>query len=202
MDRSPPVLMAKLTFRNTDQAGTVINLKEGVTRVGRNPANEIIINDASVSSFHCELSAAEIGVGVKDLGSTNGTFVNLKPVAKAMLQNGDVLTLGSVDFSVELPQVNVAIPEISKPEALGAAFLEDGTPGCFVHRTSEATQQCTKCENWYCDACVRVLKKVSGQALSFCPECSAPCMALPRQAATAKKGFLSRLQETLLLKRK
>ena len=194
--------MAKLTFKTTDQAGTVINLKNGITRVGRNAANEIIIDDASVSSFHCELSAAEIGIGIKDLGSTNGTFVNLKQVTKAMLQNGDILTLGSVDFLVELPEVTVAIPDIPKNESLGAAFLEDGSPGCFVHRSNSATQQCTKCENWFCDACVRVLKKLNGEALCFCPECSAPCNPLPRASATVKKGFFTRLQETLLLKRK
>jgi hypothetical protein len=196
--------MPKLIVKSGSQAGRQIELPPGAHRVGRNPDNSIHIPEPSISSFHCEIHAAAIATSVHDLGSTNGTFINRKPVIKGMLQNGDTLTLGDIDFTVELQEVNVALPEMRFEEALGAAFLEDGTPACFTHREVPATFTCTKCETWWCNDCVRLLKRITGDTLKFCPECDAPCAELPREdgAARRRKTFLSRLGDTLRLARK
>ena len=73
---------------------------------------------------------ADIGVSVHDLDSTNGTFINRQRAGKGMLHNGDVLTLGDIDFNIEVPEVQIALPEMHMAEAPGAAFLGDGTPAC------------------------------------------------------------------------
>src|ERR1051325_11022569 len=104
--------MPKLTIKSGSQAGAEIELNPGTNRVGRNPENDISIPEPSISSFHCELNVAEIGISVRDLCSTNGTFINRKQVTRGMLQAGDTLTLGAVDISVEMAEINIALPAI------------------------------------------------------------------------------------------
>jgi hypothetical protein len=194
--------MAKLTIKTGCQAGREIELKEGLNRIGRNPDNDISIPEPSISSFHCEIQVAEISTSIRDLNSTNGTFINQKPVTKAVLQKGDLLTLGDIDFAVELAEIHIAVPEVHFEQAASAAFLEDGTPACFTHRELAATFRCTKCENWWCNDCVRLLKRLNGEFLKFCIECDGPCVPMPRDTAPMKKGFFGRLGDTLKINRK
>lgn len=195
--------MPKLVIKSGSHSGREIELQRGVNRLGRNPDNAIHIPEASISGFHCEIVVADIATSIHDLGSTNGTFINQKQITKGVLQKGDVLTLGEIDFAVELEEINVTLPEIRFEEAPGAAFLEDGTPACFVHRELSATYSCTKCENWWCNDCVRILKGIAGNSLKFCPECDAPCVEIPRDTTAARrKNFFSRLGDTLRLTRK
>ena len=194
--------MARLTIKTGTQAGREIELKDGMNRVGRAPDNDISIPEPSISSFHCEITVAEIATSIRDLGSTNGTFINQKQIARGILQNGDLLTLGDIDFAIELAEVHIAVPEIQFEQAASAAFLEDGTPACFTHREVPATFSCTKCENWWCNDCVRLMKRLNGEFLKFCPECDGPCIPLPRETGPLKKGFLGRLGDTLKINRK
>jgi len=194
--------MAKLTIRTGAEAGREIELKEGVNRIGRNAENDISIPEPSISSFHCEIQVAEIATSIRDLGSTNGSFINQKQIAKGVLQNGDLLTLGDIDFAVEVAEVHIALPEVQFEQAPCAAFLEDGTPACFTHHELAATFRCTKCENWWCNDCVRLLKRLNGEFLKFCPECDAPCVPLPKETGLAKKSFFGRLGDTLRINRK
>lgn len=194
-------MAATLIIRSGPEPGKAIELKPGVNRFGRSPENDCSISDPSVSSFHCEVHVAEIAVSVKDLGSTNGTFINQQRVAKGVIKSGDVLTLGGVELAVEVPEVNIAIPDIPKVEQVFAAFLDDGTPACLNHREQAAAMRCRKCENWFCTECVRVLKRLTGEFLHFCPECSAPCEPLPKEKAPVKKSFFSTLTDTLRLTR-
>lgn len=191
---------AKLIMRSGSAPGTEFPLRFGLNRVGRNPENDVVISEGSISSFHCELGLSEIALAVRDLGSTNGSFINQQKIMKGVVQPGDVLTLGSVDFSVELPEVHIAVPQQQQVEVLGAAFLEDGTPACMNHRTAPATLRCPKCEVWYCDSCVREVKRLTKNAsLRFCPECSTACEPMPLYTPAAKKTFFGRLQDTIRL---
>jgi hypothetical protein len=194
--------MPKLIIKSGQFAGKQFELQPGLTSVGRGPENSISIPEPSISTFHCELNLADIGLAVHDLNSTNGTFINKKAVSKGMLQTGDVLTLGDVEFTVELPEVMIAIPEITIPEAPGAAFLDDGTPACFTHRNMAAQYRCTRCETWWCNECVRHMKKLSGDFLLFCPECSAACAPIPQTTIAAKRSFFQRVGDTLRLPRR
>src|SRR5262245_29780416 len=44
--------------------------------VGSHPSNDLVIDDPSVSRFHCELAVEAAGMRLKDAGSTNGTQVD------------------------------------------------------------------------------------------------------------------------------
>jgi len=65
--------------------------------VGRLPDNDIVLNDPYVSRHHCTINLYEDGrVGVMDLGSKTGTFVNgTKITGEYFLQPGDVLQTGA-----------------------------------------------------------------------------------------------------------
>nr|WP_165044013.1 DUF3662 and FHA domain-containing protein [Adlercreutzia sp. ZJ138] len=64
--------------------------------IGRESANDIQINDINASRRHAELSLDPSGVWViTDLGSTNGTMVNNRAIAKSPLALGDRITIGT-----------------------------------------------------------------------------------------------------------
>ena len=69
--------------------------------VGRAPGADFVVDAALVSRVHCRLTLNETNqLELEDLGSTNGTFVNGRKVGKALLTNGDKLTIGRVQFVV------------------------------------------------------------------------------------------------------
>ncbi len=78
-----------------------IQLKPGQNRLGRADQNDFQVNHPSVSGLHCEIVVSSAGVLLKDLGSTNGTYVNRAPVHEALLQNGQHLHLGGVEMLFE-----------------------------------------------------------------------------------------------------
>ena len=75
--------------------------------IGRGEPAEIIVPDETVSIRHCHIGWAAEDVWAADLGSTNGTFVNLKPLkpeVSTRLHNEDVLTVGRHSFQYYLPR--------------------------------------------------------------------------------------------------
>lgn len=73
----------------------------GVTRVGRSEESEIVLLDPSVSRSHAILEIAAGEPVVRDLGSTNGTFVNGRRVSVEALQDGDELLFGNTRMRFE-----------------------------------------------------------------------------------------------------
>jgi diguanylate cyclase (GGDEF)-like protein len=73
-------------------------LTEAALVVGRGEDCTIQIQDHSVSRRHARIEHAQDGFYVHDLQSTNGTFVNDRPVADALLHDGDYLRVGNCIF--------------------------------------------------------------------------------------------------------
>jgi hypothetical protein len=69
----------------------------GVTRVGRGADNVIQITDPSVSNHHCEIIIGPDGTVIRDLGSTNGTFVAGQRVQVGSLNWDEPFRLGDVE---------------------------------------------------------------------------------------------------------
>ena len=101
----------KILFRDEQKNGFALVIENGHPRgkkivligthlvVGRSPVNEITIDDPMCSEkhFRLELLAGE-AVHLEDLGSTNGTFINGKPVSKAMLRENDLIKIGYTEL--------------------------------------------------------------------------------------------------------
>ncbi len=98
-----------------------IKLRDGTNRLGRSDASDFQISDPSISSSHCDVIVAGGSVLIKDLGSTNGTFIDRSPVQEGQLANGQILRLGVVDiaFYSDGPAPAVAAPAMAA--AAGAA---------------------------------------------------------------------------------
>lgn len=95
----PPCQWALVVYAGT-QLGRVFPLNPGETTLGRNPQAGITLLDEEVSRLHAALKlagdAADSPVQIQDLGSTNGTLVNGKPVEGIhRLEVGDRIALGA-----------------------------------------------------------------------------------------------------------
>jgi len=75
-----------------------IQLKPGLNFLGRGPSNDFKIEDGSVSGSHCQIVVENGAVTIKDMGSTNGTYVNRAKITESRLESGQPLRLGSVDM--------------------------------------------------------------------------------------------------------
>jgi len=93
--------MAKLVVSSEGFSGRACELKADRTTVGRAEDNIFEIAEASISGHHCEILVRGSDVVVKDLHSTNGTFINGEPVTEAVLKPGQVLRLGQVEMRLE-----------------------------------------------------------------------------------------------------
>lgn len=70
--------------------------------IGRSPDVEVVVNDPNVSRQHAEVWRTTEGVAVRDLQSTNGTFVNGHRISAVSLSPRDEVVVGSVRFRIEL----------------------------------------------------------------------------------------------------
>jgi pSer/pThr/pTyr-binding forkhead associated (FHA) protein len=77
-------------------------LSEDKTVIGRRQDCHLRIPTKDVSRQHCTLQIENETLTAKDLGSSNGTFVNGKRIAEAELKAGDRLRVGPVTFVVQL----------------------------------------------------------------------------------------------------
>ncbi|MDV7083050.1 ATP-binding cassette domain-containing protein [Rhodococcus sp. IEGM 248] len=74
---------------------------KGSLTVGRSPDNDIVVRDVLASRHHAIVHNVPSGLEIDDLGSVNGTFVGDIRVSRAQLTDGDVVTIGNTDFSVQ-----------------------------------------------------------------------------------------------------
>lgn len=81
---------------------TALRLIEGVNSIGRHDDCLIRIRSSQVSRRHCELFENDGRLFVRDLGSSNGTFVNgAKILGQQALNPGDVITVGGVALRLD-----------------------------------------------------------------------------------------------------
>jgi len=89
----------RLTIIKGFNKGEVYPLEEDEIIIGRGEENGIVLNIPEVSRTHAVLSKSEQGYMIKDLGSTNGTFVDKKKVGgKFLLKPGDTIMLGDAIY--------------------------------------------------------------------------------------------------------
>ena len=75
-----------------------IQLKPGTNLLGRNSGNDFVIQAPGISSRHCQIVVGDDSTVIQDLRSTNGTFIEHRPIQEASLLNGQSVQLGSVEM--------------------------------------------------------------------------------------------------------
>jgi pSer/pThr/pTyr-binding forkhead associated (FHA) protein len=93
--------MPRLVLLSEGLTGRTYELKGDKTTVGRVSDNAFEIPEASVSSHHCELLLRGNDLLVKDLGSTNGTFINGDKIEEGVLKPGQILRVGMIEMRLE-----------------------------------------------------------------------------------------------------
>lgn len=93
---SGPVVLVSLNGRTNTYP-----LLLAETKIGRLESNDIVINEQTVTKNHAVILLQNGKIEIKDLGSTNGTFVNGERIRKAELKHGDKIKLGLVELTLK-----------------------------------------------------------------------------------------------------
>ncbi len=91
--------------------------------IGRAENCDLRIPLVSVSRRHCQLTKDPARIKVKDLGSSNGTYVNNKRVNEAILKPGDRLVIGPVVFTLQVD----GRPEVIRPVKTRGQIQAEGS---------------------------------------------------------------------------
>ncbi len=122
-----------LTVRSGDERGKTFHVEDERSVVGRDEECELSLDDAKVSRRHAVLEPLEDGTArLRDLGSSNGTFVNGERVETALLEGREQLQFGGTVLvtSVEEPGQGRGVTIMGT--ALGSLGSPDGASA--VHR--------------------------------------------------------------------
>jgi Inner membrane component of T3SS, cytoplasmic domain len=103
--------------------GRVFALTHNTVLVGRIDGADVLISDPSVSGRHARIINGSHGFEIEDLDSTNGTFIGGQRVRRSRLNNGDRVTVGSVEFTFRIdklvdPTVALLPPARGGPQRL------------------------------------------------------------------------------------
>jgi hypothetical protein len=111
-------------------AGRRIEVPVGaVVCLGRTAkADQAFPEDTFMSGRHCEVECRTDRCLVRDLGSSNGTWVNGIRVPQALLREGDRLGLGQTLFAVSFPAAATTAAGAGAAAAPGAAAAQEGLP--------------------------------------------------------------------------
>ncbi|HTE46843.1 MAG TPA: FHA domain-containing protein, partial [Gemmatimonadaceae bacterium] len=91
--------------------------------VGRAPTCDIPVIDPTISRRHAEVEWSGTVITVRDLGSSNGTFVNGTRVDTAAVTPGDTVTFGKVQFRLHQLAPAPAPPVAAPAPATGATIV-------------------------------------------------------------------------------
>jgi transcriptional regulator with GAF, ATPase, and Fis domain len=98
----------------------------GLLRIGKAPDNDLVLPDASVSRYHCEIEAGAQGMVVRDLGSTNHTRIGRSKIQTATLEPGATLTVGDVELQLAPETERLQVLPSASPrfgQAVGPSLL-------------------------------------------------------------------------------
>jgi len=107
------------------------DLKVDKTTIGRVEDNSFQIPESSVSSHHCEVLLRGDDVVIRDLNSTNGTFINGEKISEAILKVGQTLRLGQIELRLEMEGMSAPSPAPTTapaPSAPSAAPMPSRKP--------------------------------------------------------------------------
>ena len=174
-----------------------IHLRPGVNRLGRGEQNDFRIADDTVSGRHCEIVLHDDQILVRDLGSSNGTFIDSAQISEGYLHPGQRLRLGTVDFlfqaeppgdsvvaltspvvAVVRPAVRVLAPPVAA-SPVGEAAAPPPVPGapddCSRHPGIPAKWFCLQCGMPFCAGCVKTTR-TGMKEFHYCPSCGGSCV--------------------------
>jgi DNA-binding NtrC family response regulator len=104
------VRACRLVMQTPDGIEHTHEMAESVLRAGAQPGNHLVIADEAVSRIHFEIVAEPNGFRLRDLGSTNGTFVDGTRIIDVYLKSGARIRAGRTQIAVEVLDREAEIP--------------------------------------------------------------------------------------------
>src|SRR5438094_868874 len=204
--------MSRLLIQRGASGTQEIVLKPGANRLGRDEQNDLPINDPTVFCFHWEIGFEQDTVIVRDLVSTNGTFINSVPIRQAILEPGQTLRLGSVElfFPPDAPTTTTTVsgspPAIARvrlakadanqpppPRPVTPVAVEAppapqvrGPDDCRNHSGVLATLICQQCGTLFCKSCVKTIH-AGARDVHSCLICAGICVNLAQHRKSVAK---------------
>ena len=87
-----------LVVTSGDMEGTEFRLKMGVTNIGSEKGNDVVISHESIAGKHAQVTFGPDGFTIFDYNTPTGITVNGKKISEHLMQNGDELTVGDIHF--------------------------------------------------------------------------------------------------------
>ena len=129
----------KLTITRPDAPPTVYELVQEYTHVGRASGNEIALPYPSISNRHCIFIHSGPDIVLRDLNSSNGTYVNGEICSEAILRPGDVIQMGTVTmkFDPAVKRPKLLSQEIPPPKHESGALKTQASSGALYYQTQK-----------------------------------------------------------------
>lgn len=120
--------LVELNVTDGPLEGTTLTVGEEGARIGRHTSNTLVIPEAGISRYHCEICCLDGEYCVRDLGSTMGTFFHLRPHSHFLMFVGLMVKFGETELQV----LSQTVPGAEAPEQV-VLFCEGPFAGHKVH---------------------------------------------------------------------
>jgi DNA-binding NtrC family response regulator len=99
--RAVHLSQCKLVVIKGNQRGREYVISGDVIRIGKTEENDLVLPEETVSRAHCEILRDPKGYLLRDLRSTNGTFLDGAEIREAYIRAGSVVTVGTVQLKFQ-----------------------------------------------------------------------------------------------------
>src|SRR5215213_9045285 len=124
IDTSIPAGQPRLVAIAGPRSGEVLPVSAPELTIGRDPSNGLCLADLSLSRRHCAITLDGPAARIRDLRSSNGTFVNGMQISDHLLRDGDRIQLGeSLFLFISEPSGPSAVPVTLSGSEPGAATV-------------------------------------------------------------------------------
>lgn len=120
--------VARLIVSKEGRLITEFQLAKEYFSIGRKPDNDFMVDDKKVSRYHAQIVTNNGVSQLRDLDSTNGTFIGAEPVESQPLEDGEVFTIADVSFQY----LKSSDQEVTGEEEFGK-ILEYRNPNADKH---------------------------------------------------------------------
>ncbi|HTD24972.1 MAG TPA: adenylate/guanylate cyclase domain-containing protein [Terriglobales bacterium] len=112
--------MTRLIISSPDSKKGILELNRPIITIGRGNANDLVLNDSSVSRFHAVIKVQDNSVLIADRGSTNGVVLNGQKIARnSEMKGGDVALIGRYELRLEtLDDSAIQVRQVEWPSTL------------------------------------------------------------------------------------
>ena len=132
----------QLVMRTGPNTGKTYTLVASEVSIGRDPSNDIVINDAEVSRKHARLLFQDGDYVLEDLGSTNGSYANgQRLMGPHRLRHGDLVLLGeNISMLYEQPQLDEDGTVAVRPRQVETPPIPQPSQYTYEHQERERRQ--------------------------------------------------------------